>query len=55
MALGLNSHPGDNQITRLALSVYDTLVTQGVLPAPVATAVTCTLARSGPSPLAAFT
>jgi D-alanyl-D-alanine carboxypeptidase len=37
LALGLNSHPSDNQIDLLALSVYDTLVTQGVLPAPVAT------------------
>jgi D-alanyl-D-alanine carboxypeptidase len=40
MALGLNSHPADNQIALLALSVYDTLVGQGVLPAPVATAGT---------------
>ena len=40
MALGLNSRPADSQIALLALSVYDTLVEQGVLPAPVATAGT---------------
>jgi D-alanyl-D-alanine carboxypeptidase len=33
IALGLNSHPADNQITLLALSVYDTLVTRGILAA----------------------
>jgi D-alanyl-D-alanine carboxypeptidase len=40
LAVGLNSHPADNQIALLALSVFDTLVTQGVLPAPVAAAGT---------------
>jgi D-alanyl-D-alanine carboxypeptidase len=37
LALGLNSHTSDNQLDVLALSVFDTLVTQGVLSAPVAT------------------
>ena len=35
MAMGLNSQPADDQIIVLALSVIDTLVSQGVIPAPV--------------------
>jgi hypothetical protein len=31
--MGLNSHPADDQIGALAPSVYDTLVSQGVIPA----------------------
>jgi D-alanyl-D-alanine carboxypeptidase len=33
MAMGLNSAPADDQILALAESVYDTLVSQGVIPA----------------------
>ena len=33
VAIGLNSHPTDDQIGALAVSVYDTLVSQGVIPA----------------------
>jgi D-alanyl-D-alanine carboxypeptidase len=35
MAIGLNRQPADDQIVALALSVIDTLVSQGVIPAPV--------------------
>ena len=35
MAMGLNSQPADDQISALALSVADTLVSQGALPASV--------------------
>ena len=35
MAMGLNSQPADDQIIALALSVADTLVSQGILAAPV--------------------
>jgi hypothetical protein len=31
--MGLNSHPADDQIGPLAVSVYETLVAQGVIPA----------------------
>ena len=34
MAMGLNSEPADDQIIALALSVDETLVSQGALPAP---------------------
>jgi hypothetical protein len=40
--MGLNSAPPDDQITALALSVYDTLVSQGVItaqPAPASAGV----------------
>lgn len=33
IAIGLNSHPADDQIGPLAASVYETLVAQGVIPA----------------------
>jgi D-alanyl-D-alanine carboxypeptidase len=42
IAMGLNSAPPDDQITALALSVYDTLVSQGVItaqPAPAGAGV----------------
>jgi D-alanyl-D-alanine carboxypeptidase len=39
MAIGLNSQPADDQIVALALSVIDTLVSQGVIPAPVGAGV----------------
>jgi D-alanyl-D-alanine carboxypeptidase len=38
MAMGLNSQPADDQIGALAQTVYDTLVEQGVVPAPVGAA-----------------
>ena len=38
MAMGLNSQPADDQIIGLALSVADTLVSQGILAAPVGAA-----------------
>jgi D-alanyl-D-alanine carboxypeptidase len=38
IAIGLNSHPADDQIGRLPVSVYETLVSQGVLSPPTGAA-----------------
>jgi hypothetical protein len=38
MAMGLNSATAEDQIIALALSVHETLVAEGAIPAPVAAA-----------------